>query len=604
MPNDEAARPDPASVAPGAREPVRVLLVGEGPDDASLIRALLEHSEAAAFQIEAVADCDEAFARLERNQADVMILNVEGDGEDSLSILGQSRVRHPLVPVIVLGDGDSEKLALRAVQAGARGYLVRCALSGGALVWNLLHAIRNQRMFVELNIARERARQLATYDQLTGLANRALFNDRLEQAVAAARRNAQKLAVLFVDLDRFKLVNDTLGHVAGDALLRSTAQRIGTCLRKSDTGARLGGDEFAILLTYLSDEEDALRIAEKLRVMVREPVKLRGEAHVISASIGVALFPRDASSTERLLKCADIAMYHAKSSGRDRCAMFSPEFGRETGERTTLEHRLREALDGGELALHYQPVVDVVRGRVIGAEALLRWRHPELGLVLPAEFLRIAEDTNLIIPIGEWVIRTACEQATVWQEMGHRGFRIAVNVSPQQFGPEGFVSRVQEVLDQTGLRPESLELELTERNLLHDSRRTLEQFGALKRLGVRISIDDFGTGYSALAYLKQLPVDVLKIDQSFIRTLTTDPADATITQTIVQLAKALNLATIGEGIESIEQMQLLASYGCSRMQGYLFGEATDATTFEYLLSAPAFWWMQDRAEQRKAAASF
>jgi len=582
------------------RERVRVLLVGGDGHDAALVHALLEESASASFHIEAVARLSEASEILEQSQADVMIFDVKDGVGESFAPLNQSRVRHPLVPVIVLGDGDSEQLALRAVEAGARGYLVRSALSQGSLVWSLFHAIRNQRMFVELNIARERARQLATYDQLTGLANRSLFADRLEQAVTAARRNQQKLAVLYVDLDRFKLVNDTLGHVAGDALLRSTAQRIGTCLRKSDTGARLGGDEFAILLTYLSGDEDALRVAEKLRIMIREPVRLRGEEHFVSASIGIALYPRDASSTERLLKSADAAMYHAKRTGRDRCEMYSPEFRRETNERANLEYRLREALEGGELALHYQPVVDVVRGRVIGAEALLRWRHPELGLVLPAEFLRIAEDTNLIIPIGEWVIRTACEQASVWQEMGHRGFRIAVNVSPQQFQPEEFVGNVQAVLDDTGLRPESLELELTERNLLHNTQRTLEQFAALKRLGVRISIDDFGTGYSALAYLKQLPVDVLKIDQSFVRALTTDPADATITQTIVQLAKALNLATIGEGVEGVEQMQLLASYGCSRMQGYLFGEATDATTFEYLLSAPAFWWMQEQAAEGRA----
>ena len=581
------------------REPVRVLLVGGDANDASLICALLEDADSADFHVDAVPRLSEASELLE--DSDVLVFDVKSGGDQAFSALNQTRVRHPLIPAVVLGDGDSEDLALRAVEAGARGYLVRCSLSRGALVWSLLHAIRNQRMFVELNIARERARQLATYDQLTGLANRALFADRLEQAVTAARRNQQKLAVLYVDLDRFKLINDTLGHVAGDALLRSTAQRIGTCLRKSDTGARLGGDEFAILLTYLSGDEDALRVAEKLREMIREPVQLRGEQQVVSASIGVALFPRDASSTERLLKCADTAMYHAKRSGRDRCEVYSPHLREETNERSNLEQRLREALEGGELALHYQPVVDVVRGRVIGAEALLRWRHPELGLVLPAEFLRIAEETNLIIPIGEWVIRTACEQATVWQEMGHRGFRIAVNVSSQQFQPEEFVGNVQKVLDETDLRPESLELELTERNLLHNTQRTLEQFAALKRLGVRISIDDFGTGYSALAYLKQLPVDVLKIDQSFVRALTTDPADATITQTIVQLAKALNLATIGEGVEDVEQMQLLASYGCSRMQGYLFGEATDATTFEYLLSAPAFWWMQERGETREGA---
>ncbi len=584
--------PGPQQAAAAEKEEIRVLFVGGDEGDVSLFRALLE-GDRPRFVVDHVSSLPQAFERLERNQADVLVLDVGEGHTEALTGLSQTRVRHPLVPVVVLADTDHAGLANRALEAGARGYLVRCALSQGFVVWSLLHAIRNQRIFVELNIARERARQLATYDQLTGLANRSLFADRLDQAVSSARRNRHTLAVLFIDLDHFKLVNDTLGHVAGDALLRSTAQRIGSCLRKSDTGARLGGDEFAVLVTHLSSPSDAEQIAEKLLDLIRKPVRLRTGDRVVSASIGIATFPHHGTDAEALLKASDSAMYHAKSAGRDRYAVYAEDMYEEASDRTSLEYRLRDALEGGELALHYQPVVDVVRGRVVGAEALIRWRHPELGLVLPAEFLRIAEDSNLIIPIGEWVIRTACEQAAAWQEMGHKGFRIAVNVSPQQFQPDDFVTRVNEVLEDTGLRPESLELELTERSLLHDTRRTLAQFSALKRLGVRISIDDFGTGYSALAYLKQLPVDVLKIDQSFIRALTTDPADATITQTVVQLARALNLATIGEGVETVEQMQLLASFGCSRMQGFLFGEATDATSFEYLLTAPNFWWMAD-----------
>jgi EAL domain-containing protein (putative c-di-GMP-specific phosphodiesterase class I) len=263
-------------------------------------------------------------------------------------------------------------------------------------------------------------------------------------------------------------------------------------------------------------------------------------------------------------------------------------------ERSGLEQRLREALEGGELTLHYQPVVDVARGRVVGAEALLRWRHPELGLVLPGEFLPLAEDCDLIVAIGDWVLREACLQAARWQELGHPGFRISVNVASQQFQPGELVSKVRISLVEAGLRADALELELTERSLLHDGQRTLAQFAMLKGLGVRMAIDDFGTGYSALAYLKQLPVDVLKIDQSFVRALATDPADATIVSTIVQMAHALNLATVGEGVESPEQMQLLASYGCNRMQGHLFSEATEPDEVTRLLSAPPFWWMRGR----------
>jgi diguanylate cyclase (GGDEF)-like protein len=585
-----------AAEEPRPAEPsvLRVLLVSDREADAELIRALLESSAAdPPFRFAHAHSLSQALETLERNEVDVLLMDV-GDGEGrSMAAVSQARVRAPLVPVVVAVDSDDEALALRSVEVGARGYLVKSAITPGSLTWSLHHAIRNQRMFLELNIARERARQLATYDQLTGFANRALFQDRLEQAVAAARRNRQRLAVLFLDLDEFKHVNDTLGHLAGDALLRLAAQRIGSCLRKSDTGARLGGDEFAILVTSLTDEDDALRIAEKVLALLREPLAIKGAHQAISASIGIATFPRDAGSAEELLKRADAAMYQAKAAGRDRVACWQPGLrGSESAERASRESRLREALEGGELTLHYQPVVDVGRGRMVGAEALLRWRHPELGLVLPGEFLPIAENAQLIVPIGDWVLREACAQAARWQALGFPGFRIAVNVSSQQFQPGEFVAKVRQALLDTGLRSECLELELTERSLLHDSERTLAQFAMLKGLGVRMAIDDFGTGYSALAYLKQLPVDTLKIDQSFVRALATDPADATITSTIVQMAHALNLSTIGEGVETVEQMQLLASYGCSRMQGYLFSEPLEADDLGRLLDARPFWWMR------------
>jgi len=398
--------------------------------------------------------------------------------------------------------------------------------------------------------------------------------------------------VLFLDLDRFKVINDTLGHVAGDALLRLAAQRIATCLRKSDTGARLGGDEFAILLTNLADEVDAPRIAEKVLSALREPLPLKGREHVITASIGIATFPRDAASADDLIKRADAAMYSAKAAGRARYALHSEVLSPEQSDRVTREKRLRVGLEARELALFYQPVIDAQRGRVVGAEALIRWRHPELGLMLPAEFLGLAEQSELIVSIGAWVLETACAQAALWQQSGHAGFRIAVNVSAQQFQSGEFVQHVNAALHRSRLRPDSLELEITERSLISGGERTLAQFTTLRALGVRMSIDDFGTGYSALSYLKQLPVDVLKIDQSFVRAVATDPADATITSTIVQMARALNLSTIAEGVETIEQMQLLASYGCGRMQGHLFAPAVEPEQLAKLLDAAPFFWMQ------------
>lgn len=572
----------------------RVLLVSDRDADAELIRALLESTAAdPAFRFARMHSLSQALETLERNEVDVLLIDVGDGGSRELAAASQARVRAPLVPVVLVVDTDDETLALRAVEVGARGYLLKSAISPGSLTWSIHHAIRNQRMFVELSIARERARQLASYDQLTGLANRTLFHDRLEQAVASARRNRDRLAVLFFDIDDFKQINDSLGHLAGDALLRLVGQRIGSCLRKSDTGARLGGDEFAILLTHLEDESDAARIAQKVLALIREPLSSDEGGPAISASIGIALFPRDANDTEGLLKKSDAAMYQAKAAGRDRIVHWQPDRrSPETAGQTSLDRRLREALEGGELVLHYQPVVDVGRGRIVGAEALLRWRHPKHGLVLPGEFLPIAESTQLIVSIGTWVLRSACLQAARWQALGYPGFRIAVNVSPQQFQPEDFVREVRAALVETGLRADCLELEITERSLLHDGERTLAQFAMLKGLGVRMAIDDFGTGYSALSYLKRLPVDTLKIDQSFVRALATDPSDATITSTIVQMAHALNLTTIAEGVETVEQMQLLGSYGCSRMQGYLFGEAIEADDFTQQLEAPPFWWLR------------
>jgi diguanylate cyclase (GGDEF)-like protein len=575
-----------------AGAPTRVLLVGGSFDEAELIRALLENAEHTRIVLTHAASLSQAFEGLEGGEVDVLLMDAGRGTPRDLVAVSQARVRAPLVPVVVLVDSDDEALAVKVAEVGARGYLIKCALSPGALVWSLHHAIRNQRMFVELNIARERARQLATYDPLTGFANRSLFQDRLDQAVASARRNRLKLGILFLDLDRFKSVNDTLGHLAGDALLRLAAQRIATCLRKSDTGARLGGDEFAILLTNLADEIDTQRVAEKVLAALREPLPLKGREHHITASIGIATFPRDASTADELVKKADAAMYAAKAAGRARYALYSESQSPEELDRIAREKRLRAGLEAEELALFYQPVIDAQRGRVVGAEALIRWRHPENGLMLPAEFLHLAEESDLIVAIGEWVLDTACQQAAQWQRASHPGFRISVNVAAQQFQSDEFLLHVRKALRQTGLRPETLELELTERSLLSGGERTLAQFAMLRGLGVRMAIDDFGTGYSALAYLKQLPVDVLKIDQSFVRAVATDPADATITSTIVQMARALQLTTIAEGVETVEQMQLLASYGCNRMQGHLFGAAVEPHALGELLEAPAFFWMR------------
>ena len=592
-----------AADSPSQSAHIRVLFVGGGEADARQVRELLGASRSIAFELSHCPDLTEALAQAESRNVDVMLLLLDASDAPRLGGLARARLSAPLLPIVVLSDVDDEAVALKALQNGARGYLVRSETSPRLLVTTLGAALESHRMILQLNTARERARHLATHDQLTGLANRSLFHDRLAQAVAAARRGRQKLAVLFVDLDGFKSINDTLGHAVGDGLLRGIARRIASCLRESDTAARLGGDEFAVLLTNLGNELDAATVARKIVAALGEPLQFRQQSTTIRCSIGIATFPRDAQDAEAMLKRSDTAMYHAKQRGGSRFDFYTEDMNAAIQRRVALEDRLRTALDQNEFIVHYQPQFDLTRGRIIGAEALLRWKHPELGLVSPGHFLPIAEETGLIVPIGDWILRTACEQNARWNREGHRGLRVSVNVSSQQFLEPGLADVVKSALDQSGLAPISLELEITESSLLRDVEVTVNTLRRLKDLGVRLAIDDFGTGYSSLAYLKRLPIDVLKIDQSFVRALTTDPADATITQTIVQLAAGLNLTTIAEGVETLEQLLLLGSYGCSRMQGFLFGKPVPREIFETWLANPPFRWIQgERTETATADA--
>jgi len=593
----------PESSATTSGDCVRVLFVGGSPEDVALVEERLAASRAMRFEVVHVPRLSDALAGSDAASADVLLLHVGEADLPRLSVLTRARLSAPLLPAVVLCDLDDETVALRALQAGARGFLVRGELSTRALVTTLGGALESHRTVLQLNSARERARHLATHDQLTGLANRALFHDRLEQALAAAKRSRQRIAVLFVDLDGFKGINDTLGHAVGDGLLRGISRRIASCLRETDTAARLGGDEFAVLLTNLAAEIDAATVARKLLAVLSEPIHFRRQSIGVRCSIGISTFPRDASGPEEILKRSDTAMYHAKERGGGRFEFYTEDMNAAIQRRTALEDRLRTALDEDGFVLHYQPQFDLTRGRIIGAEALLRWRHPELGLVSPSHFLPIAEETGLIVPIGDWILRTACEQDAAWGRAGHRGLRVAVNVSSQQFLEAGFADVVRKALEESGLPPVCLELEITESSLLRDVEVTVNTLRRLKDLGVRLAIDDFGTGYSALAYLKRLPIDSLKIDQSFVRALTTDPADATITETIVQLAGGLNLTTIAEGVETLEQLLLLGSYGCNRMQGYLFGKPVPPETFVQWLDDPPFRWIQGETLEPGAAGS-
>jgi diguanylate cyclase (GGDEF)-like protein len=442
----------------------------------------------------------------------------------------------------------------------------------------------NAREIEEMKQMMTRLDYMAHYDSLTGLPNRKLFADRLQQAVKQHARYDGGVCLMFLDIDNFKLVNDTLGHPYGDRLLQQVSARIQDCLRESDTVARLGGDEFCILLVGLEDVFFAARVAQKILNALTPPFLLDGHENYLSASIGIALPPQDGEDIDHLLKNADAAMYHAKAQGKNNYQFFAAAMNADAQWRLRLERQLRHALENHELNLHYQPQIDVESGAIIGVEALLRWSNHELGAVSPAQFIPLAEETGLIIPIGEWVLRTACRQAQAWRERGAGDLRLAVNLSARQFDQPDLVKSIAQILEETAFPPNNLELEITESMMMRNTEETIRTLRALKRFGVRFAMDDFGTGYSSLSYLKRLSLDVLKIDQSFVRDVERDSEASAIVTAIIALAESLNLRTVAEGVETAAQLDFLRRRKCSVAQGYYFARPQAAAEIERLLA--------------------
>ncbi len=443
------------------------------------------------------------------------------------------------------------------------------------------------RDITELKHSEGRLKQLAHFDSLTNLPNRVQFIERLEQTMADADRNERLVGVAFLDLDRFKYINDSLGHGKGDLLLREVAIRLSGAIRRGDTVARLSGDEFALVLADMGHVDDAVRVAQKILDVFRQPFLVAGHELFVTASMGITLYPFDDRGAQDLLRNADVAMYRAKESGKNNFQFYVAEMTARATERLSLETDLRSALDRGELSLHYQPIAEGKSGRIVGMEALLRWKHPVRGMISPAQFIPLAEETGFIIPIGEWVLRTACLQCRAWQKLGFPSLHVAVNLSSRQFHQRDLPASIYHILQETGLNPLYLDLEITEGLVMQQAESSINTLRELKAMDMRISIDDFGTGYSSLSYLKRFPIDVLKIDQSFVRDIPGDADDAAIASTIITMAHSLGLKVVAEGVETKEQLNFMCEHGCDAMQGYFLSKPLPADQFESFLKSGA-----------------
>jgi diguanylate cyclase (GGDEF)-like protein len=492
---------------------------------------------------------------------------------------------------IVVGLSQDEQLA--AVKRDSTNYIWRAAACSigivlltallGRMSWQLAQS-RLRESESKLEHAR-RVEYLAYHDGLTGLPNRSMFSKLLSQRISEARRYDRQLAVAFLDLDRFKQINDTLGHEAGDQLLQEVATRLQGCVRDSDTVARLGGDEFVVLLPELEDGKCAATVAHKVLAVIGKAFTLIGHEFRVTASIGISVYPQDGQDEQTLTKNADIAMYQAKAEGKNNFQFYSEKLNANSLERLTLESSLRHALERDEFRLHYQSKRDIRSGRIAGVEALLRWEHPDLGTVTPMQFIPVAEETGLIVPIGKWVLKTACLQSMAWQNEGLPPLSIAVNMSARQFSDEYLLQDLESILKATGMNPQLLELELAESLLIHDVENTLRILTGLKSLGVRIAVDDFGTGYSSLATLQRFPLDTVKIDRSFIGDLAGPSENAALADAIVAMGKSLSLTVIAQGVETKEQADFLRAHACDELQGFYFNRPLPAHQFAQLMRA-------------------
>jgi len=563
----------------------RVLII----DDEEQIRNLLVDLLSDSYQCSDASSAEEALAALAETVPDLVISDIDMGGMSGLELVPRVHSLSPDIVVMMISGNQDIEFAIEALRVGAFDYITK-PIDLRHVEASVERAIKHSQLLKEKRAYKEQLETLlqqrtaevdwlAYYDTITQLPNRTLFEDRLTQAVAIAKASGQSLGVLFISLDQFKKVNDSLGHGPGDVLLREFAERLKSCISKSDTVARFGSDEFALLRTQIDGTNDVIETIGSLSQVLKFAFDLPGHELFATASVGISLFPMDGEDSQTLLKNAGAALYKAKKSGGANYQFFTSDMHELAAKRLALESHLRRAIQNEELLVHYQPRVSVDSLAITGVEALVRWQHPTLGLIAPSEFIPLAEDTGLIVPIGEWVLRTACLQGCRWRDQGFAPIRIAVNISARQFHDQDLAQTVIMILEETGLSPKYLELELTESSIMQDAEFAAGMLNRLKNMGINISIDDFGTGFSSLASLKRLPIDALKIDQSFVREATSDPDDAALVMAIITLAHNLRLNVIAEGVETEDQLRFLQLLRCDEIQGELFSKPLAAEKF-------------------------
>jgi len=564
---------------------LRVLIVDPSEDHALQLSRVLKKG-GYRLTMQRIETLSQLRQLLEEETWDVVLANPETPALPIKDLLERLRFSGRDTPCVIVSATENETSAQDLMTLGAQDFIRYSDLS------RLVPAVRRELQQVSVREDRLRAQETlqhrTRFDSLTNLPNRTTFLDRLTLALAHAARERKMLAVVFVDLDRFKTIVDTLGHNVGDQLLRQVADRLTGCLYEGDSLARMGGDEFVILLPLIERADKAVALAQRAIDSLQPAFKLGGHELHVTLSMGISLFPYDGEDAETLLKNADTALYRAKEQGRNNYQLYTPAMNARAFERLAMENSLRRALERNEFQLYYQPQIDAKTGLIAGVEALLRWKHPDLGLVYPSEFIGLAEETGLIVPIGTWVLRTACEQNKAWQKSGFPPITVAVNLSGRQFQDHALMETISTILHDTHLDPRWLEVEITESIAMQNADYTHVILRDLKARDIQVSVDDFGTGYSSLSYLKKFPIDTLKIDQSFVRDLSSDPNDAAIANAVIVLAHSLHLNVVAEGVETKEQEEFLREHQCDRLQGYLFSEPVPADQIEL------FWRKQQQ----------